>query len=169
MSEPFDRSGLFAVRAFEKELVLITAKGARRYSTIAGFHGRTLIAFPPGCAHRRRVLDWLAGAGTSVCSILDVDSRASVVALAAAGTGVAVVPVQMCKKGSRKAAQSTNDHGLPAFAPAGHSWFGQGRPAPPYAASLNCCVDRRSQDDEAPTMGDEPASSGRRLTQSSGY
>ncbi|MET0507665.1 MAG: LysR substrate-binding domain-containing protein [Burkholderiaceae bacterium] len=92
VSEPFERGELSSLPVFDEELVLITALGAPPPRSGVDLDGRTLVAFPHGCAYRRRLLEWLAAAGASAGRYLDLGSYHAIVACVAAGTGVAIVP-----------------------------------------------------------------------------
>jgi DNA-binding transcriptional LysR family regulator len=95
VSQPFDRTALSTRPAFEDELVLITSKSGPALRKVNDLRGQTIIGFPPGCSHRRRLVEWLADAGVSPRGMIDVGSYAAIVALVAAGTGVAIVPAQL--------------------------------------------------------------------------
>jgi DNA-binding transcriptional LysR family regulator len=95
VSEPFETGGLSSLPAFEEELVLISAKGAPALRRAADMGGQTLLAFPHGCSYRRRLVEWMAEGGASPGRILDLGSYHAIVACAAAGTGVAIVPAEV--------------------------------------------------------------------------
>jgi DNA-binding transcriptional LysR family regulator len=95
VSEPFEKGRLSALPAFDEELVLITAKGARAPRRAKDLTGQTLIAFPHGCSYRRRMVDWLAEDGASPGRVLELGSYHAIVACVAAGTGVAVIPTEL--------------------------------------------------------------------------
>ena len=95
VSEPFEATSLSSVPAFEEELVLISARDAAPLRHAAELGDRTLVAFPHGCSYRRRLVDWLAEGGASPRRILDLGSYHAIVACVAAGTGVAIVPVEV--------------------------------------------------------------------------
>ena len=95
VSQPFEVGSLSSVTAFEEELVLITAKGEPTISQATDIGGRTVVAFPQGCSYRRRLSEWLAEAGVSHGRVLDLASYHAIVACVAAGTGVAIMPVEM--------------------------------------------------------------------------
>jgi DNA-binding transcriptional LysR family regulator len=54
--------------------------------------GDTVIAFPSGCAYRRRLQAWLATDGVAPDRTLELASYHAIVSCVAAGTGVALVP-----------------------------------------------------------------------------
>ena len=95
VSEPFETGGLSSVPAFDEELVLVSAKGTPALRHPADLGGRTLVAFPHGCSYRRRLMEWLAQGSASPERILDLGFYHAIVARVAAGTGMAVVPVEV--------------------------------------------------------------------------
>jgi DNA-binding transcriptional LysR family regulator len=50
------------------------------------------VAFPRGCAYRRRLQAWLATGGVIPTHTLELSSYHAIVACVAAGTGIALVP-----------------------------------------------------------------------------
>ena len=112
VSEPFEMGSLSSLPAFEEELVLITAKGAPALRRAADLGGQTLVAFPHGCSYRRRLVEWLAEGGASPGRILDLGSYHAIVACVAAGTGVAIVPVEVLDQAVL--GTSVQRHPLPA-------------------------------------------------------
>jgi len=95
VSEPFEKGRLSTLPAFEEELMLITAKGARAPRRAKDLNGQTLLAFPHGCSYRRRMVDWLAEEGASPAKVLDLGSYHAIVACVAAGTGIAIIPAEL--------------------------------------------------------------------------
>ena len=74
--------------------------------------GATLVAFPHGCSYRRRLLEWLAGAGVSPGRTLDLGSYHAIIACVAAGAGVAIVPAEVLDQAVM--ASVVERHPLPA-------------------------------------------------------
>ena len=95
VSEPFERRSLASVHAFDEELVLITGKGAATLRDAVALGGRNVVAFPPGCSYRERLIAWLAEEGVSPERVLEMNSYHAIVACVAAGTGAAIVPAEM--------------------------------------------------------------------------
>ena len=95
VSEPFEQGSLSSRRAFEEELVLISAKGTRAIRRPSDLAGQTLLAFPHGCSYRRRLVEWLAEGQTPAGRLMDLGSYHAIVACVAAGIGVAIVPAEM--------------------------------------------------------------------------
>jgi DNA-binding transcriptional LysR family regulator len=71
------------------------------------------VAFPHGCSYRRRLMEWLAEGSASPERILDLGSYHAIVACVAAGTGVAVVPVEVLDQAVLGA--SVDRHPLPMW------------------------------------------------------
>lgn len=112
VSEPFTPGSLSARKAFDEELVLITAKDVPQVRRGADLAGATLIAFANGCSYRKRVEDWLGSAAVLPARTLDIASYQAMIACVAAGTGFAVVPRSLLE--TLRAAQEVRQHALPA-------------------------------------------------------
>jgi DNA-binding transcriptional LysR family regulator len=112
VSEPFTIPGLQAVKVFDEELVLITAKGVPAISRAAGLQGLTLIAFASGCSYRKRLEEWLGGSGVMPARTLELASYQAMIACVAAGTGFAVVPRSLLT--ALRATRDVRQHELPA-------------------------------------------------------
>jgi DNA-binding transcriptional LysR family regulator len=92
VAEPFAAAGLERRHVFTEELVLISAKEAPRIATAADAARHTLLAFAAGCAYRRRLETWLGRANRAAARVMEYGSYHAIVACAAAGAGIAVVP-----------------------------------------------------------------------------
>ena len=92
VAQPFAAVGLETRHAFTEELVLISAKGEARIGSAADAARHTLLAFTGGCAYRRRLETWLGRANRSAARVMEYGSYHAIVACAAAGGGIAVVP-----------------------------------------------------------------------------
>jgi DNA-binding transcriptional LysR family regulator len=77
---------------FVERLVLITSLDHRPVRGPRDVAGDSLIAFPAGCAYRRVLETWVGDRGLASVRVLNLASYHAIVACAAAGTGVAVVP-----------------------------------------------------------------------------
>ena len=88
MSDP----QLQATPAFDEELVLITPRSWGEIRSPRDLRDQTLVAFPKGCAYRRRLQQWLATGGVIATRTLELSSYHAIVACVAAGTGIAAVP-----------------------------------------------------------------------------
>jgi DNA-binding transcriptional LysR family regulator len=111
VSEPFTAPGLQALKVFEEELVLITARDAAPVSRAPDLAGMTLIAFANGCSYRKRAEDWLGAASVMPARTLEFGSYQAMIACVAAGTGFALVPKSLLV--SLRAASDVQQHELP--------------------------------------------------------
>ena len=93
VSEPFDRTSLSSVPAFDEELVLITGRTAPGIGNSS--RRQTLVAFPHGCSYRQRLIARLAEEQASYDRVLEMSSYHAIVACVAAGTGMAIVPAEV--------------------------------------------------------------------------
>lgn len=112
VSEPYSAPTLDSIPVFEEELVLITAKGRPSISQPSQLGGSTLIAFTTGCSYRRRLEEWLSGAGGTPARTLELASYQAMIACVAAGTGFAVVPKSLLL--SLRASRDVMVHELPS-------------------------------------------------------
>src|SRR5918999_1201630 len=112
VAEPFPARYLEARHAFTEELVLITPKGHPRIDSPRDLAQRTVLAFTTGCSYRRRLEAWLGRAGTVAERVMEYGSYHAIVACAAAGGGVAVVPKSVLRATGMEALVSV--HPLPA-------------------------------------------------------
>jgi DNA-binding transcriptional LysR family regulator len=92
VAEPFAAAGLQTQHVFTEELVLITARDHPRVASPADLAQRTVLAFSTGCAYRRRLETWLGRANKVAERVMEYGSYHAIVACAAAGGGIAVVP-----------------------------------------------------------------------------
>jgi DNA-binding transcriptional LysR family regulator len=92
VAEPFSAAGLETELAFVEELVLITPKSYPKIRTPKDIGARTVLAFTTGCSYRRRLEAWLGRANIVPQRVMEYGSYHAIVACAAAGSGIAVVP-----------------------------------------------------------------------------
>jgi DNA-binding transcriptional LysR family regulator len=85
-------SGVELMPAFEEELVLIAPLTRSAIPHPRDVRGETVIAFPKGCAYRRRLQAWLASGGVVPEKTLELSSYHAIVACVAAGSGIALAP-----------------------------------------------------------------------------
>jgi DNA-binding transcriptional LysR family regulator len=112
VSEPFEKGRLSSLKAFEEELVLITAQGSANVRNAGDLANQSVVAFPHGCSYRRRLVDWFAESGVFPTRFLDLGSYHAIVACVAAGSGVAIVPTAVLDHAVMGA--SVQRHPLPA-------------------------------------------------------
>jgi DNA-binding transcriptional LysR family regulator len=92
VAEPFTPQDLEAQLAFQEELVLITPKGFGAVRSAKDVVHAPILAFANGCSYRRRLEAWLARSGVAPERVMEYGSYHAIVACAAAGSGIAVVP-----------------------------------------------------------------------------
>ncbi|HEY8252057.1 MAG TPA: LysR substrate-binding domain-containing protein [Burkholderiales bacterium] len=92
VAEPFSAGGLQTRHVFTEELVLITARNHPRVAAPGDLASRTVLAFPTGCSYRRRLELWLGRSHLAAERVMEYGSYHAIVACAAAGAGIAVVP-----------------------------------------------------------------------------
>jgi DNA-binding transcriptional LysR family regulator len=112
VAEPFAGAGLQAKHVFTEELVLISAKDQPRISAPAHVANRPLLAFATGCAYRCRLETWLGRSSVAVGRVMEYGSYHAIVACAAAGTGIAIVPKSVLRGTGMEAQLAV--HPLPA-------------------------------------------------------
>jgi DNA-binding transcriptional LysR family regulator len=112
VAEPFAAGGLQARHVFTEDLVLISAKGHARIAGPADLAQRTLLAFPTGCAYRRRLETWLGRSNIVAERVMEYGSYHAIVACAAAGSGIAIVPKSVLRATGIEAQVAV--HALPA-------------------------------------------------------
>jgi DNA-binding transcriptional LysR family regulator len=112
VSQPFTADGLSTLKAFDEELVLITAKGMAPVRQASDLAGLSLVAFAAGCSYRKRLEDWLGASAVLPARTLELASYQAMIACVAAGTGFAIVPRSLLV--AVKAASEVQQHELPA-------------------------------------------------------
>jgi len=88
---PAGQTDLAHMALFAERLMVISSLEHRRIRRPADVEGDSVIAFPDGCAYRRRLHRWL-GDAIPAMRILDLSSYHAIVACVASGTGIALVP-----------------------------------------------------------------------------
>jgi DNA-binding transcriptional LysR family regulator len=112
VAEPFPVRNLETRHAFSEELVLITPKTQPRVGHPKDLAHRTVLAFPTGCSYRRRLEAWLGRSSVVAERVMEYASYHAMVACAAAGGGVAVVPRSVLRASGLEGSVAV--HALPA-------------------------------------------------------
>lgn len=97
VAEPFTAAGLETDHAFDEELVVIQPRSRPPIRSPRDIAGRTVIAFSAGCSYRRRLEEWLGGAGVVPSQVMEFGSYHAIIACVAAGAGMAIVPRSVLK------------------------------------------------------------------------
>jgi DNA-binding transcriptional LysR family regulator len=112
VAEPAPAPGLQTRPAFAEQLVLITPRGQARVTGPRDIGQRTVLAFTTGCTYRRRLEAWLARAGVVPQRVMEYGSYHAIIACAAAGGGIALVPRSVLRVSGLEANVAV--HALPA-------------------------------------------------------
>lgn len=112
VAEPFAAGSLQTRHVFTEELVLVTARDHPRVASPADLAQRTVLAFATGCAYRRRLERWLGRSNMVADRVMEYGSYHAIVACAAAGGGIAVVPKSVLRATAMEAQVAV--HPLPA-------------------------------------------------------
>jgi DNA-binding transcriptional LysR family regulator len=112
VAEPFPGRNLEARHAFTEELVLITPRSHPRIESPKDLAQRVVLAFATGCSYRRRLEAWLGRSSMVAERVMEYGSYHAIVACAAAGGGIAVVPKSVLRAIGMEAQVAV--HPLPA-------------------------------------------------------
>jgi DNA-binding transcriptional LysR family regulator len=85
-------SQLDVIPTFDEELVVVAPKSHPKIRNARDVRADTVIAFPSGCAYRRRLQKWFAASDLVPERVLELSSYHAIVACVASGTGIAVMP-----------------------------------------------------------------------------
>ena len=77
---------------FNEELVVVASRSHAKIRSARDVRADTVIAFPAGCAYRRRLQRWFAASDLVPERVLELSSYHAIVACVASGTGVAIMP-----------------------------------------------------------------------------
>lgn len=93
---------LQALTAFREQLVLVAARTHAPIRRPRDVGADTIIAFPSGCAYRRRLQAWLGRDDVVPDRFLELASYHAILACVAAGAGIAIVPRAVLDTMSRR-------------------------------------------------------------------
>jgi DNA-binding transcriptional LysR family regulator len=112
VAEPFAAKGLDTQHVFTEELVLVTPRGYAPVATPKDLGRETILAFATGCSYRRRLEAWLGRSSVVAERVMEYGSYHAIVACAAAGGGIAVIPRSVLRATGMEAQLAV--HALPA-------------------------------------------------------
>jgi DNA-binding transcriptional LysR family regulator len=92
VAEPLGDAELVTRPAFTEELVIIASAQHAPIHSAADLERHTLLAFEAGCNYRTRFEQWCSRDGHAVGRVIQLGSYHAIVACAAAGIGVAIMP-----------------------------------------------------------------------------
>jgi len=91
-AEPIADGPFEKIAVFDEPLVIVAARGHRAIRSPADPDPGTVLAFEPGCPHRKRMEDWFARGDTMPERIVEMSSYHTILGCAAAGMGISLVP-----------------------------------------------------------------------------
>lgn len=92
VAEPVHDARLAVLPIYEEELVLVTAAAHPSVASARDLSTRTLLAFHPGCPHRKRLEEWFARSRVQPDRIVEMASYHTILGCAVVGMGVALMP-----------------------------------------------------------------------------
>jgi DNA-binding transcriptional LysR family regulator len=112
VADPAPSDALHRLPVFDEQLVVVADARQKTVRSAKDIAGKTIIAFKVGCAYRKRLENWLAESDLAPERILELGSYHAILACAAAGTGVAIVPRSVLNLGPKL--KGVSIHSLPA-------------------------------------------------------
>ncbi len=92
VAEPVTDPRLAARSIYDEELVIVAGPQHPRIGSPRDVTGRAMLAFHPGCPHRKRMEDWFAAAGVPIERVVELASYHAMLGCAVAGMGAALLP-----------------------------------------------------------------------------
>lgn len=92
VAEPIASGPFDMVPVYQEELVIIAAADHPPIKSVRDAEPRTVLAFEPGCSHRKRLEDWFAQEGEMPDRIIEITSYHAMLACAVAGMGFSLMP-----------------------------------------------------------------------------
>lgn len=92
VAEPVADAPFEKVPVYDEELVLVAQHGHPRINAAADLSPRTVLAFEPGCPHRKRLEEWFARQDQMPERVIEMSSYHALLGCAAAGMGIALMP-----------------------------------------------------------------------------
>ncbi|WP_038904625.1 LysR substrate-binding domain-containing protein [Dickeya zeae] len=118
---PVTHDAINSCRIFSQQLVLITAAGIPPVSQASQVKHLPLLAFSAGCGYRQRLEGWFRGQGITPVAIVEMPSYSALLAGIAAGSGVAMVPIDVLN--ALPAGQQVQTHQLPGDVASVTTWL----------------------------------------------
>jgi len=92
ITEPVPEGPFESLALYDEDMVIVSAQGEPRLASARDLKNRTVLAFEPGCPHRKRLEDWFARGRQLPERIVEMSSYHALLGCAAAGMGVALLP-----------------------------------------------------------------------------
>ncbi len=103
IAEPVRDERLSTLPIFEETLVLVASARHPPIAAPVDVHPRTVLVFHPGCPHRARLEGWFASAGAPIERVVELTSYHATLGCAAAGMGIALMPLSVLRTYSERA------------------------------------------------------------------
>lgn len=110
---PKARPAMTTLPAFAEDLVLIAHRAHPPIRHATDVQTPTLLGFELGCAYRQLIDDWFTAGGVVPSRVLELGSYHAIIACAAAGIGVALVPRSVLELYTNAPEISVHDLGTP--------------------------------------------------------
>lgn len=108
VAEPIADGRLEKRVVYEEELVIVTQKDHAPIRSAKDVTKRTLLAFHPGCPHRKRLEDWFERARIQPDRVVEMASYHAILGCAVAGMGVALLPKSVLDTYAERARMSVH-------------------------------------------------------------
>jgi DNA-binding transcriptional LysR family regulator len=92
VAEPVTDPRLATRAIFEEELVIVAGARHPPITSPRDVKGGTMLAFHPGCPHRKRMEDWFAAHGAAIERLVELNSYHAMLGCTVAGMGAALLP-----------------------------------------------------------------------------
>lgn len=92
ITDPVSDKRLNSMVIYEEELVIIAEARHARIGSPKDIASKTILAFHPGCPHRKRLEDWFSRSRAKPQRVVEVGSYHVILGCVAVGMGVALVP-----------------------------------------------------------------------------
>ena len=79
------------IRAFTEELVIVSSIEHHNFDREPD-GSWSLVAFEPGCPHRKRLLDWVEGRGEGTARLVEMGSYHAILGCVLIGMGISLMP-----------------------------------------------------------------------------
>lgn len=108
VTEPIADPRLETLPIYKEELVIVASSRHPPIRSPQDVAPRTALAFHPGCPHRDRLEAWFARAGVPIERMVEAASYHAILGCAAAGMGVALMPLSVLESYAERARLSVH-------------------------------------------------------------
>jgi DNA-binding transcriptional LysR family regulator len=115
IAEPVNDERLKTLAVFEEELTIVASAKHPQIVSPYDASPRTALVFHPGCPYRTRLEAWFAHVGAPIERVVELTSYHAMLGCAAAGMGVALMPLSVLTTYSERSRLSVHPISEPAF------------------------------------------------------